>query len=167
MKRLSLMFFAVAVIGFAFLGVSQVQATDTDTSMIQVTVTMGDVISISLTNAEWTITDLVVPDSVVVKDDIVATVGNVQTILSAKGVDGTGGWLMAPSVAEDKFMVEATAPTPGVINATSFTTISGTLASYSNDTAIHLQYTAPSGDTQGADIAHPFSIIIKATKATG
>ena len=160
MRKLGLVFaIVVCLVGVT----GQASAATTDT--ITVTVSLGEVISVTLDEPTWSIGAIAI-DFVSSAFPVVATnAGNVDIDLDINGENGAGGWTMAASVGTDAFRVTVT---PAVIAAFPMTT-GGTKMfdalphTTSNTTSFDLTYNAPSGDTAGP-VDQGFTITVTASK---
>ena len=139
----------------------QVWAADTGT--ITVTVSLGEVISVSLDEPAWAIGAIALDGTSSSPTCTATNGGNVAIDLKISGANGAGGWTIGSPAAADVF--EVAVAVPDIKLTTGEQVLAGNVA-VSGTKTIDMDYTAPSGDTKGPGIAQGFDITITATKYT-
>lgn len=95
----------------------------------------------------------------------VANEGNVPVDVSVRATNGANGWTLAAAPAHNAFQIEVDINDTGVYDLVLNTgeqsfvediAVSGTVD-------VGLRYSAPTGDTFGADSAQDFAVVFKAT----
>ncbi len=136
----------------------QAQAGTTDS--ISVTVSLEEVISVSLDNNAWSIGPIALNGS-----DPLATVtatndGNVSIDLDIRGADGTGGWTIGTPAGADQFEVSLVSP---AITLTAVDQVLQNSVATGGTKTIDMTYTAPSSDIFGGGVDQGFSIVVTAS----
>ena len=136
MRKLLLVFaMAACLVGVT----GQASAATTDT--ITVTVSLAEVISVTLDQPTWVIGAIAI-DFISASFPVIATnEGNVRIDLNIDGTDGAGGWTLGNADASNVFAVGVT---PAVIAAFPLTT--------------------GAGDTQGGGTSQDFTVTLTASE---
>ncbi len=137
------------------------QAWAAGSATISVTVSLEEVISVSLDNDAWVIGAIALSGSNGPETFTATNDGNVAIDLDIAGTNGAGAWTLAAAVGADAFRVAVTDP------AISLSTTDQTLATNlaKNGTkAIALTYSAPTTDTKGGGVDQSFTITVTASK---
>ena len=129
---------------------------------ITVTVSLEEVVSVSLDANAWSIGAISLGGTNTSPTFTATNDGNVAEDVSILATDSAGGWTLGTSGA-DTFQVDET---------NSATTLSTTAQEIATDVAasgtvaIDLTFTAPSSDTKGGGVDHSFTITVSAAAAT-
>jgi len=158
MKKTIVLAMILGLIGFA--GEGWAGTTDT----ITVTVSLGEVISVSLDSGTWTIGSVALSDSSASPTYTATNDGNVAIDLTITGTDATGPgtWTLENAVGTDQFRVTVTSP---ALNLSTGAQSLATGLAVSGTKAIDMTYYAPSGDTDGSGVAQGFTITVAASKS--
>ncbi len=161
MKKLII---AVAVIAaLCCFGLSQARADDSDD--ITVTVSLAEIISVSLDPDVWDIGAIAL-EGTDGPEAFTVTVGNVKTDLDIKGTDGDGGWSLQTAIGTDAFAVLVD-PTGETFQLTTVDQALETeVDAYTDNLTFELNYSAPDGDTKSADVDQDFTVTVTASKHT-
>lgn len=149
-------------VGLCLIGLSG-QAWAAETSTISVTVSLQEVISVSVSPSTWDIGAIALsgtngPASFSATND-----GNVSEDLSIAGTDGAGGWTLAATAGADAFSVQV----DDGVSPFALTTGGSSLASNvakDGSAGFDLTFGAPTDDTFGGGVDQSFSVTVTATK---
>jgi len=161
MKR----FYAILI----FLGCSFIFSSTSfgaDTATITVSVSLQEIISISLTPTSWDIGAISLGQSYESSEFTVSNDGNVAEDINIKATDGAGGWILGTTPGEDTFTLSADVSPYSSYDITiskSDTELISNLA-LGSSTKFKLKYSSPTSDTKGGGISQNFTIILTATK---
>lgn len=156
MKRTTLMpALAVALIGVA----GQAQAAQTDS--ISVTVSLQEVVSVSITPGTWNIGPVAL-SSTTAPSSFTATVGNTVTQVEILSSNGAGLWTVGDTVGLNQFVVAVASPAMTLTNL--YQVLAASVPAYGN-VEFALSYSAPSSDDKGAGLDQSFSVTLKASTA--
>lgn len=150
---ITLMFWGV----LAFAPQSHAATSDT----ITVTVSLEEVVSVSLNNSAWIIGSIALSGSSAAPSNTATNDGNVAIDLDIKATDGAGGWTLAASAGADAFSVDVTSP---AISLSALDQSLATNVAASGTKSIDLTYNAPTSDTAGGGVDQGFTVTITATK---
>jgi hypothetical protein len=132
------------------------QTTDT----IAVTVSLQEVLSVSVSPSTWNIGPIA-PSGTSGPTSFTATVGNTATRLEILGADGAGGWLINNTVGLNQFVVAVTSPSL-TLSAVTYQELAPSVPAYGNF-SFELTYSAPSSDDKGAGTDQSFAITVRAS----
>lgn len=132
------------------------------TDTITVTVSLEEVVSVSLDANTWTIGAIALSGTDSSPTFTATNDGNVVEDISILASNSAGGWTLGTAGA-DTFQVDETN------SVTTLTTSAQMIASdvaLSGTVTIDLDYTAPSSDTLGGGVDHSFTVTVSAAAAT-
>jgi len=132
------------------------------TDTISVTVSLAEIISVSVTPDSWAIGPIAL-GGVSEPKSFTASVGNVNTKLEIESTDAAGGWKIGPVTGADQFA--ATVTTPPLSLSTAYQQLAASVAKYSSQ-GFDLTYHAPTSDTKGGGVDQSFTVTLKASEAT-
>ena len=156
MKKVPLML--ALVVGLSSM-MGKAWAAETDT--ISVTVSLEEVVSVSVAPGTWNIGPISL-DGTNGPTSFTATVGNTTTTLEIMGANGAGGWTIDTPAGADQFEVAVSAS--AITLTTSYQTLDASVSAYGSK-GFALTYTAPSSDSKGAGTDQSFAITLKASAA--
>ena len=154
MKRKALIF-ALAVISSGSLNRTWAATSDT----ITITVSLAQIISVSVTPNAWNIGAMVLSGTAG-PSSFTATVGNTTTTLEIVGSDGAGGWTLGATAGLNQFAVAVSNP------ALTLTKVYQTLHAgvpVNGSWSFALTYFAPSQDNKGAGLNQSVAITLRAS----
>jgi hypothetical protein len=133
------------------------QAADTDS--ISVTVSLQEVISVSVTPGAWNIGPIALGGSTAATS-FTATVGNTTTTVEILATNATGGWVVGPTAGLNQYVVSVTNPALTLTNA--YQTLATSLVAYGSQEFL-LTYSAPTADNKGAGVDQSFAVTLRAS----
>ena len=164
MTTITKLVLAMLVAGFVFLGIPKAYAAPTDS--IAVTVTLAELVSVSVDVSTWAIgakalSETALSDLVTATND-----GNVTENFAIKGADGAGTWTLGALAGADTFALgfDLTAPYE------TFVAIDKTGVSLAASVAVagtqtfKMQYSMPITNTKTVGAAQGFDITVTASK---
>ena len=153
MRNFCLLLF-VGLVGFA----SQSRAATSDS--ITVTVSLGQVVSVSLDSNFWGIGSVVLGGVSTSPLYTATNNGNVAIDLTIKGTDGDGGWVLAPIAGAEEFSVDLTNP---VLNVSTVDQVLATNVAVDGVKIIEMTYGVPVSDTFGGGVDQGFILFVTAS----
>jgi hypothetical protein len=149
----------ILAVAVALAGLGRQAAAQTDS--ISVTVSLAEVVSVSVTPNAWNIGPIALsgtngPTS------FTATVGNTATQLDILGSNAAGGWTLADTPGLNQFVVSVASP--AITLTTAYQALAASVPAYgSQDFA--LTYQAPSSDNIGGGVSQAFTVTVRASAA--
>lgn len=151
---------ALVVGAMALAGQGWAASSDT----ISVTVSLAEVVSVSLDTDSWNIGATTLGATVDGPTVTATNDGNVTEDFSISGTNGTGGWTLAAGPGANAFAVDVTFDTTTIDLSTSNQALAASVA-VSGTAVFDLTYYAPTSDTYGGGVDQGFTITVTAAKS--
>lgn len=151
--------------GFVFLGVPETYAAPTDT--LTVTVTLAEIISVSVDVPSWAIGAKALSETAVSGEITALNDGNVTENFAIMGADGAGAWTLGAAAGADTFALgfDKVAGYAGPFTAIDKTGVAlAASVAVAGSQKFAMQYSMPTSNTKATGAAQGFTVTVTASK---
>ena len=164
MKSMTKVVLATLVVGFVSMGIPATYAAPT--AGITVTVTLAEVISVSIDVPTWAIGQKALSETAISALVTATNDGNVTEDLAIKAADGAGAWTLGAVAGANQFSLGlATSDPYATFVAMDKVGVALKAALARNATQpFKMQYSMPVSDTKGGGVGQGFNVTVTASK---